>query len=38
MAKFCNNCGAELSDDATFCNSCGAQQNAQPVNMQYANP
>ena len=27
--RFCENCGAELSDDASFCPSCGAKQNGK---------
>lgn len=28
MAKFCENCGTQVSDDAKFCESCGAQTSA----------
>lgn len=34
MAKLCNNCGKELTDDAFFCSNCGADQqviNAVPA-------
>ena len=27
--KYCENCGAQLSDDARFCTACGADQNTQ---------
>lgn len=27
--KYCENCGAELSDNARFCTACGADQNTQ---------
>lgn len=29
--KFCPNCGATLSDDATFCSSCGNAMGGQPA-------
>ncbi|MBQ4030983.1 MAG: DUF4234 domain-containing protein [Bacilli bacterium] len=32
MAKYCQNCGKEVEDNAVFCGNCGASQNgAQPV-------
>lgn len=36
MARFCQNCGAELDEGAKFCNSCGAavEGNSQAVTNQ----
>ena len=31
MSKFCNNCGAQMEDQATFCPNCGAANNAAPA-------
>ncbi|MBO4212705.1 MAG: zinc ribbon domain-containing protein, partial [Clostridia bacterium] len=32
MARFCSNCGTQLSDDAKFCRNCGTPVNqAQPA-------
>jgi len=28
MAKYCQNCGKEIEDNAVFCGNCGASQNA----------
>lgn len=35
--KFCENCGAQLDDNATFCDECGTDQN-QPVEVEDSKP
>ncbi len=37
--KYCNNCGAQLADEAAFCTNCGKAFEQQPVAQQvYAQP
>ena len=38
MPKFCGQCGAQLSDEATFCTNCGAAMGAQQTPQQAAQP
>ena len=34
MSKFCNNCGAQMEDQATFCPNCGAANAPAPAPQQ----